>query len=106
MREMMERYDKRAYCDLASRGFRALAEAVEARRPYAIDCPALLICGERDRAGSAKRYNKRWHERSGIPLAWIPGAGHNSNTDQPELVNNLIAEFVEGKPGVRGKQAG
>ena len=29
-----------------------------------------------------------------IPLTWIEGAGHNSNTDKPEQVNRLIEEFV------------
>lgn len=101
MREMMERYDKRTYCDLAARGYRALAEAVEACRPYEIDCPALLICGERDRAGSVKRYNRRWHERSGIPLVWVPDAGHNSNTDRPDLVNRHLAEFLQQELGAK-----
>lgn len=41
-------------------------------------------------AGSAKRYNTEWTKRTGIPLFWVPNAGHNSNTDQSELVNTLI----------------
>ena len=47
-----------------------------------------------DKAGSAKRYNARWHERTGLPIAWINEAGHNSNTDQPDEINHLIEEFV------------
>ena len=73
-------------------------------RPYHISCPALLICGEKDKAGSAKRYNKKWHQRDGLPLKWIKNAGHNSNTDQPGEVNRLIEKFfseVDGK-GVSG----
>ena len=27
-------------------------------------------------------------------LAWISGAGHNSNTDRPEPVNGLIRDFL------------
>ena len=57
---------------------------------------ALLICGEQDQAGSCVRYNKAWHKNSGIPLEWIKDAGHNSNTDQPEIVNRLIERLAEG----------
>jgi pimeloyl-ACP methyl ester carboxylesterase len=55
----------------------------------------MLICGEKDRAGSTVRYNKAWHEKTGIPLKWIKDAGHNSNTDKPEVVNALIQSFVK-----------
>ena len=50
----------------------------------------LLICGEEDHAGSCIRYNKAWHNKTGIPLHWIKCAGHNSNTDKPEEINALI----------------
>ena len=61
---------------------------------------ALLICGEKDKAGSAKSYNKKWHQREGLPIKWIKNAGHNSKADQPDEVNRLIEKFiseVEGK---------
>lgn len=61
---------------------------------YEIKCPALLICGTQDHAGSCIRYNKAWHRNTKIPLTWIEGAGHNSNTDKPEQVNRLIDEFA------------
>ena len=54
-----------------------------------------LICGERDRADSCVRYNKAWHKKTGIPIEWIRGAGHNSNTDAPEVVNGLIEGLVK-----------
>ena len=95
MREMMTSYGKREYVDLAAHGYRALAIAVEVSRPYMIDCPTLLICGEQDAAGSAKRYNRTWARQTGLPLEWIAGAGHNSNTDAPDQVNALIEMFVE-----------
>ena len=71
-----------------------LSEAIEADLPYEIDCPAILICGTKDHAGSCVRYNKAWHRKSGIPIEWIEGAGHNSNTDEPETVNMLIEAFA------------
>lgn len=94
MREMMTGYTKDEYCALVCHGYRILANAIEADLPYRIDCPALLICGERDAAGSAKSYNRRWAAEENLPLEWIAGAGHNSNTDQPEKVNSLIDDFI------------
>jgi len=87
--------DQERYARLSGHGFRMLAGVMEADLPYAIDCPALLICGTEDKAGSCKRYSRAWHERTGIPLEWIDGAGHNANTDRPETVNALIEELVE-----------
>lgn len=100
MREMMLAYgqDQERYARLSGHGFRMLADAMEADLPYRLDCPALLICGRKDRAGSTKRYNKAWHKQSGIPLEWIENAGHNSNTDQPEIVNALVQQFVGSLP--------
>ena len=94
MREMMNSYKKDEYCALVCHGYRMLADAVEADLPYRIDCPALLICGERDAAGSTKRYNISWTREEKLPLELIPNAGHNSNTDQPEKVNSLIEGFI------------
>ena len=96
MRKMMMSYDldPKEYARLAGFGYRMLAEAIKADLPYHISCPALLICGEKDKAGSAKIYNKKWHQREGLPLKWIKNAGHNSNTDQPDEVNRLIEKFI------------
>ena len=96
MLDMMMVYDgdQERYAQLAGHGYRMLAEAVEADLPYELTCPVLLVCGERDHAGSCIRYNREWHKRTGFPIEWIPGAGHNSNTDDPETVNCIIAEFV------------
>lgn len=96
MRDMMLVYvgSQDRYARLAGHGFRMLAEAIEADLPYQIPCPALLICGEKDHAGSCIRYNKAWHKNTGIQLEWIKGAGHNSNTDEPETVNSLIEDFL------------
>lgn len=94
MMDIWSVYDHDEFSDLSSHGYRILAEAVEQALPYEIDCPALLICGNKDAAGSTRRYNREWTERTGLPIAWIEGAGHNSNTDRPDEVNALIAEFA------------
>lgn len=95
MAAMMDGYGKREYCELAAHGYRALADAVSPERNYTLPCPALLVCGTKDAAGSAKRYNRAWAARTGLPLHWVEGAGHNANTDAPDEVNRLIEEFVQ-----------
>ncbi|MBQ6929544.1 MAG: alpha/beta hydrolase, partial [Oscillospiraceae bacterium] len=87
-------YQKEEYCNLADHGYRILAQAVEADKSYDISCPALLLCGEKDGAGSAKSYNRRWAKQDGHKLVWLKDAGHNANTDVPETVNKLIDNFV------------
>ncbi len=98
MREMMESYDKGEYCRLAGFGYKLLAEAVNEGLPYNIDCPTILVLGEKDRAGSTKSYNRRWAKEAGLPLSIIPGAGHNANTDAPDEVNAVIEKFVDSLP--------
>lgn len=95
MRSFMGSYTKREYVDLAAHGYRALADAVEADRTYDIGCPALLLCGEKDHAGDVRPFNRRWTAGEGIPLVWVPDAGHNSNVDVPDFVNAQIEGFVE-----------
>lgn len=98
MRWMMRSYEQREFCALAAHGYRIVADAVEAGRSYEMKCPVLLLCGERDAAGSGKRYNRRWAKETGYTLVWVPGAGHNSNCDQPEFVNEKIEQFVRFLP--------
>lgn len=97
MHDMMMTYagDQKRYAQISGHGFRILAEAMEADLSYRLNCPSLLICGEKDHAGSCKRYNKAWHRNTGIPIHWLKNAGHNSNTDEPQLVNQLIDNFVQ-----------
>jgi len=33
------------------------------KNAYEIMCPALLVCGGKDHAGSCIRYNKAWHKK-------------------------------------------
>lgn len=94
MYDMMNRYSKDEYCSLVSHGYRILAEAIEKDLKYEITCPAVLICGEKDQAGYTKKYNMEWTKQSGLPIRYIPGAGHNSNTDQPDQVNKIIDDFL------------
>ncbi len=96
MHDIMMVYDgdKKRYSQISGHGMKMIAEAMEKDLPYEIKCPALLICGEKDYAGSCIRYNKAWHKNTNIPIEWIKDAGHNSNTDKPEIINSLIEKFV------------
>ncbi len=97
-REVMKKtwsvYGKTEYCALADHGYRILAQAIEEKSEYPIACPVLLLCGEKDMAGSAKRYNRQWAKQDRHKLVWIKNAGHNANTDAPETVNRLIEAFA------------
>ena len=96
MHDIMMVYDvdKARYAKLSGHGMQMLSKAMAADLPYELRCPALLICGRKDHAGSCIRYNKAWHKKTGIPIEWIENAGHNSNTDAPETVNRLIEAFL------------
>ena len=94
MRGFMDDYGKQEYVELAAFGYRLLADAIEAERSYDIDCPALLLCGDHDQAGDVKPFNRKWSRGEGLPLVWVPGAGHNSNVDKPEFVNAQIERLL------------
>ena len=38
--------------------------------------------------------NEHQYKDTNIPIVWIKDAGHNSNTDKPEIINSLIEKFV------------
>ncbi len=95
MREMMLDYTTQEFCNLTGYGFRILAEAIEQHEKDTISCPVLLLCGEQDKAGFVKRYNKAWAKESGYPLVWIKNAGHLSNVDNPQAVNAQIEYFLK-----------
>ncbi|MDO5672410.1 MAG: alpha/beta hydrolase [Actinomycetaceae bacterium] len=94
MTAFFDTYTKDEYVALSGFGYRMLADAVSAELPYLIDCPASMLCGEYDNAGSVRRYNKAWARTTGIELVWITNAGHNANVDQPGQVNQLIDRFI------------
>ena len=76
-------------------GFRAHVEEVLRGRSYKLPCPTLLLCGEHDTTGAAKRTMTEWSEREGLPLHIISNAAHNVTWDNPGEVNAAISEFLE-----------
>ena len=99
MYDMMMIYDvdQERYARLAGYGYKIFSEAVEKKLSYEVKCPQLVICGKEDCAGSCIRYLKAYERNTGKSVQWIDKAGHNSNTDQPDIVNRLIDEFLDNK---------
>jgi pimeloyl-ACP methyl ester carboxylesterase len=97
MHDMMMTYgeDHARNRRVAGHGFKMLADAIEKDLEYALNCPAILICGEEDKISSIKRINETWHKETQIPLYWVKNAGHNSNAERPEIVNKIIETFVK-----------
>lgn len=93
-KEAIMAYPKAEFCKLCGRGFASVAEAMEQKRDYTMDCPVLLLCGSKDAAGYTKKLNQAWSKGEGYRLVWVEGAGHNSNIDSPEVVNSFIEDFV------------
>lgn len=84
------RNDKRAYFAAA----RALTRFDVRRRLAEIRCPTLIVAGEVDR--TVPRTSAEFLQ-GGIPdarLLIVPGSGHATPYDQPDLFNRLVLEFV------------
>ena len=57
--------------------------------------PVLLLYGADDQLGNIRKVAGPWaKDDKNITLHRIEHAGHNSNQDQPELVNHLITCFI------------
>ena len=50
----------------------------------------------KEKTGKVIPYNTQWSKDINTPITWIENAAHNSNDDQPELVNKYIEEFIKG----------
>ncbi|MGN0236316.1 MAG: alpha/beta fold hydrolase [Paludibacteraceae bacterium] len=102
MMSMIGVYTHAEYCTLAAFGYQILADAIEHHTSPILcltdDCrctfPVLLLAGEHDKAGSCLRYCKEWSKRANLPLVYVPRAGHNSNTDNPQFVNEHLQSFI------------
>jgi len=92
MISMLEPYEKKELCHLMGIGY---AGFLEDNCEIKIECPVLLILGEKDNTGKVRTYNRQWVNRTGFVLKIIENAAHNSNVDQPEKVNEEIQEFLQ-----------
>lgn len=93
MLSMLSVYAKKELCHLLGIGY---AGFLDDNCDLDINCPVLLLLGEKDRTGKVKSYNKMWSRQTGYDLIIVENAGHNSNVDNPIVVNQEIEKFVEG----------
>ena len=93
MYKMLSVNNKDELCHLMAVGY---AGFMEDNCDLRINCPIMLIVGERDNTGKVKQYNKEWSEDISVPVTWIKDAAHNSNDDQPDQVNRCIESFLRG----------
>lgn len=91
MLDMLRGYGKLELCHLMGIGY---AGFLEDNRELNITCPSLILVGEKDCTAKVKQYNKAWSQKTGIQLIWISDAAHNSNVDNPEMVNRCIEKFL------------
>lgn len=91
MISMLEPFQKKELCHLMGKGYAAF---IEDNCDLEINCPALLIVGEKDSTGKVIKYNEQWKQDTGFQLEVIKGAAHNSNVDQPDQVNKIIDAFL------------
>lgn len=59
-----------------------------------LSCPTLVIVGNEDQLTPPSDSEKMSRLIPGARLAVIPGAGHLSNLEQPEVFNRHLAEFL------------
>lgn len=60
--------------------------------PQRIQCPTLILCGEKDRANlkSARFFSRRI---ANAALTVVEGAGHALNEDAPQVIARLLDDF-------------
>lgn len=77
----------------------AMAERLESMSLLPlIKCPTLVLVGEEDGTTPPSEARLMAQEIPGAKLSVIPGAGHISNLEQPDLFNQEIAKFAEELP--------
>ncbi len=73
----------------------AYGKFAQENRNLKIDCPVLILLGEKDKTGKVKQYCKTWAKKTGYPLHIIEKASHFSNGDNPKQVNSEIEQFIK-----------
>ena len=92
---MLNMLDKSSKKDITRQMGIAYSQFIKENRDIRIDCPVLILCGEKDSTGKVKQYCEQWARKTGYPLIFIKGAKHFANGDNPGQVNREIEKFIE-----------
>ena len=72
-----------------------LTDALRPDASYRVPVPTLLVCGEFDGIGDVASGSRAWARRDALAqYAEIPGAGHASNLDNPQVFTEEIESFL------------
>ncbi len=73
----------------------AYGKFAQENRDLHLDCPVLILLGDKDKTGKVKQYCIAWAKATGYPLHIIEKASHFSNGDNPKQVNMEIEQFIK-----------
>lgn len=92
IRDCFNRLDKNTFIDIM---MELAGGCLHEDTEYRFKQPVLLLCGSDDRLGNIRKAAEPWAKSDkNITLQTIKNASHNSNQDQPEIVNALIVNFL------------
>lgn len=93
VKDCFRKIDKATFIEIIISLTKCLHEDTE----YRFKQPVLLLCGTDDKSGNIKKIVKPWADTdNSCILHMIERAGHNSNQDEPDVVNKHIIDFVYG----------
>ncbi len=98
-REAVREYVRECFAGMEKSGFidimMSLTASLHEDEEYQFPKPVLLLCGVDDKSGNIKKVAAPWAKSDpNCTLKMIADAGHNSNQDNPEEVNQAIYEFI------------
>lgn len=87
MIEMLKPMSKEQIIEQMDIAYGKLASEI---RDIDLNCPVLILLGDKDKTGKVKQYCAEWARKTGYPLHIIKNAAHFSNGDNAEQVNTEI----------------
>ena len=92
VRGVFKKYDKDKMVEITL----AVLKCLEEDREYVTPVPTLLLCGRQDISGNIRKAMPKWAESGrNCRFVWVENAGHCSNLDAPEFVNEEIRRFLK-----------
>jgi pimeloyl-ACP methyl ester carboxylesterase len=91
-RDVFYKSNKKKMVEITLAVLECLGEDTEYRFPV----PALLLCGRQEVSGNIRKAMPLWaSEDANCSLVWVEDAGHCSNMDNPQVVNDEIKRFIK-----------